>query len=83
MSVAAGEADRQEFSFTLYDFDGHGKVTKDVSLSFGLVFSATFVETLNLLTICIIGCSNVCSTFLYLQLLSNLMIVKEYSMPWN
>lgn len=31
VSVAAGEADRQEFSFTLYDFDGHGKVTKDVS----------------------------------------------------
>ncbi|CAL4104961.1 unnamed protein product [Meganyctiphanes norvegica] len=29
VSVAAGEADRQEFSFTLYDFDGHGKVTKD------------------------------------------------------
>ncbi|KAK3853495.1 hypothetical protein Pcinc_039973 [Petrolisthes cinctipes] len=29
VSVGAGEADRQEFSFTLYDFDGHGKVTKD------------------------------------------------------
>jgi hypothetical protein len=24
--------ERQEFSFTLYDFDGHGKITKDVSL---------------------------------------------------
>ncbi|KAJ8882707.1 hypothetical protein PR048_014519 [Dryococelus australis] len=23
--------ERQEFSFTLYDFDGHGKITKDVS----------------------------------------------------
>ncbi|KAF5291903.1 hypothetical protein FQR65_LT11387 [Abscondita terminalis] len=23
--------DRQEFLFTLYDFDGHGKITKDVS----------------------------------------------------
>lgn len=23
--------DRQEFSFTLYDFDGYGKITKDVS----------------------------------------------------
>lgn len=29
VSVAAVEADRREFSFTLYDFDGHGKVTKD------------------------------------------------------
>lgn len=26
--------ERQEFSFTLYDFDGHGKITKDVSFSF-------------------------------------------------
>ena len=25
--------ERQEFSFTLYDFDGHGRVTKDVSPS--------------------------------------------------
>ncbi|RZF45636.1 hypothetical protein LSTR_LSTR010587, partial [Laodelphax striatellus] len=24
-----GAKDRQEFSFTLYDFDGHGKITKD------------------------------------------------------
>lgn len=24
-------SERQEFSFTLYDFDGHGKITKDVS----------------------------------------------------
>jgi hypothetical protein len=23
---------RQEFSFTLYDLDGHGKITKEVSL---------------------------------------------------
>lgn len=23
---------RQEFSFTLYDLDGHGKITKDVSI---------------------------------------------------
>ncbi|XP_050698186.1 protein naked cuticle homolog 2-like [Eriocheir sinensis] len=29
VSVAAGDLERQEFSFTLYDFDGHGKVTKD------------------------------------------------------
>lgn len=25
---------KQEFSFTLYDFDGHGKITKDVSIFF-------------------------------------------------
>ena len=25
--------ERQEFSFTLYDFDGYGKITKDVSIS--------------------------------------------------
>lgn len=30
--------ERQEFSFTLYDFDGHGKITKDVSLSLLSVF---------------------------------------------
>lgn len=29
MSVAEGDRRRQEFSFTLYDFDGHGKITKD------------------------------------------------------
>lgn len=29
MSVAEGDKRRQEFSFTLYDFDGHGKITKD------------------------------------------------------
>lgn len=29
MSVAEGDRKRQEFSFTLYDFDGHGKITKD------------------------------------------------------
>ncbi|XP_045105601.1 protein naked cuticle homolog 1-like [Portunus trituberculatus] len=29
VSVAAGDLERQEYSFTLYDFDGHGKVTKD------------------------------------------------------
>lgn len=29
MSVAEGNRRRQEFSFTLYDFDGHGKITKD------------------------------------------------------
>lgn len=29
MSVADGDRRRQEFSFTLYDFDGHGKITKD------------------------------------------------------
>lgn len=29
-----GSKDRQEFSFTLYDFDGHGKITKDVSITF-------------------------------------------------
>jgi len=28
VSVAEGDR-RQEFSFTLYDFDGHGKITKD------------------------------------------------------
>ncbi|XP_049964577.1 uncharacterized protein LOC126485015 [Schistocerca serialis cubense] len=27
--VDAGGQERQEFSFTLYDFDGHGKITKD------------------------------------------------------
>jgi hypothetical protein len=31
--VDLGGQERQEFSFTLYDFDGHGKITKDVSLS--------------------------------------------------
>jgi hypothetical protein len=30
--VDLGGQERQEFSFTLYDFDGHGKITKDVSL---------------------------------------------------
>ncbi|XP_011877180.1 PREDICTED: protein naked cuticle homolog 2 [Vollenhovia emeryi] len=29
VSVAEGDRRRQEFSFTLYDFDGHGKITKD------------------------------------------------------
>lgn len=29
MSVAEGDRRRQEFSFTLYDLDGHGKITKD------------------------------------------------------
>lgn len=29
VSVAEGNRKRQEFSFTLYDFDGHGKITKD------------------------------------------------------
>nr|XP_012138727.1 PREDICTED: protein naked cuticle isoform X3 [Megachile rotundata] len=29
VSVAEGDRKRQEFSFTLYDFDGHGKITKD------------------------------------------------------
>jgi hypothetical protein len=29
--VDLGGQERQEFSFTLYDFDGHGKITKDVS----------------------------------------------------
>lgn len=29
--VDVGGQERQEFSFTLYDFDGHGKITKDVS----------------------------------------------------
>ncbi|XP_012541554.1 protein kinase 4 [Monomorium pharaonis] len=29
VSVAEGDKRRQEFSFTLYDFDGHGKITKD------------------------------------------------------
>ncbi|XP_011701630.1 PREDICTED: protein naked cuticle homolog [Wasmannia auropunctata] len=29
VSVADGDRRRQEFSFTLYDFDGHGKITKD------------------------------------------------------
>ncbi|KAK0172029.1 hypothetical protein PV328_005402 [Microctonus aethiopoides] len=29
VSVAEGNRRRQEFSFTLYDFDGHGKITKD------------------------------------------------------
>ena len=37
MSMEDGESkpgqERQEFSFTLYDFDGHGKITKDVSSS--------------------------------------------------
>ena len=27
-----GENSKQEWSFTLYDFDGHGKITKEVSL---------------------------------------------------
>lgn len=27
--MAEGDRKRQEFSFTLYDFDGHGKITKD------------------------------------------------------
>lgn len=27
--MAEGDRRRQEFSFTLYDFDGHGKITKD------------------------------------------------------
>lgn len=27
--MAEGNRKRQEFSFTLYDFDGHGKITKD------------------------------------------------------
>lgn len=26
----AGENSKQEWSFTLYDFDGHGKITKEV-----------------------------------------------------
>ena len=30
--VDIGGQERQEFSFTLYDFDGHGKITKDVSI---------------------------------------------------
>jgi hypothetical protein len=29
--IDLGGQERQEFSFTLYDFDGHGKITKDVS----------------------------------------------------
>lgn len=31
LSVNGPETDRQEWSFTLYDFDGQGNITKEVS----------------------------------------------------
>jgi Ca2+-binding EF-hand superfamily protein len=31
-----GENSKQEWSFTLYDFDGHGKITKEVIIVINL-----------------------------------------------
>lgn len=36
--------ERQEFSFTLYDFDGHGKITKDVSISINIVTNKVIIS---------------------------------------